>query len=93
MQPFREEEDSVSLYGSVNALWNAQPFRPPPALPLPKSSEGCARAQSITEGLDRIGHGTGLCGGRSYGANCRTLRDLLSSCSTYSAFGMEYVGT
>ena len=59
VQPYRDEDDAANLYGSVNGLWNAQPFRPPPAIPLPACSDGCARAQSITEGLDRVGHGTG----------------------------------
>lgn len=42
-----------------NELWNAQPFRPPPSLPVPACKEGCARAQGIADGLKRIGHGTG----------------------------------
>lgn len=43
--------------GSVNGLWNWQPFRPLPALEVPQPSEGCARAQPLQ--LERKSHGTG----------------------------------
>ncbi|GIL70621.1 hypothetical protein Vretifemale_1360, partial [Volvox reticuliferus] len=43
--------------GSVNGLWNAQPYKPWPAVPLPRASSGCARAEPLE--LERISHGTG----------------------------------
>ena len=43
--------------GSLNGLWNAQPFRAPPAKEVPRCPAGCARAQALS--LQRISHGSG----------------------------------
>lgn len=42
-----EEEAEADERERSNGLWNAQPFRPPPAAPLPECPAGCARAQPI----------------------------------------------
>jgi hypothetical protein len=55
VQPYKEETGE----GSENQLWNAQPFRPPGSIAVPEPSAGCARAQDIAEGQQRIFHGTG----------------------------------
>ncbi len=55
----RVNEDEGSGGGADgNGLYNCQPFPPMPALPLPKSAAGCARAQPLDD-IDRIFHGTG----------------------------------
>jgi hypothetical protein len=41
-------EDAAAAAGDDgNGLWNAQPFRPPPAVPVPVCAAGCARAQPL----------------------------------------------
>lgn len=40
-------EQAAHYVPALNGLWNAQPFLPPPAAPLPECSSGCARAQPI----------------------------------------------
>jgi len=41
-------EDAAAAAGDDgNGLWNAQPFRPPPAVPAPLCAAGCARAQPL----------------------------------------------
>ena len=42
-----EEEAEEDERQAANGLWNAQPFRPPPAAPLPTCPAGCARAQPV----------------------------------------------
>jgi len=41
-------EDAAAAAGDDgNGLWNAQPFRPPPAVPVPVCAAGCARAPPL----------------------------------------------
>lgn len=41
-------EDAAAAAGDDgNGLWNAQPFRPPPGVPVPRCVAGCARAQPL----------------------------------------------
>ena len=42
-----EEEAEADERERSNGLWNAQPFRQPPAAPLPECPAGCARAQPV----------------------------------------------
>ena len=46
LQLYRESKGPAKD-GSLNSLWNAQPFKPPPAVPLPLPKGGCARATSV----------------------------------------------
>lgn len=45
----REGEEAGSE-DDTNGLWNGQPFRPQPAVPIPDCPAGCARAQSLQVG-------------------------------------------
>ncbi len=42
-----EEEAEADERERTNGLWNAQPFKQPPAAPLPECPAGCARAQPV----------------------------------------------
>lgn len=42
-----EEEAEADERERTNGLWNAQPFKQPPAAPLPECPAGCAHAQPV----------------------------------------------
>lgn len=40
-------KDGLPNDADANGLWNGQPFRQPPAVPIPDCPAGCARAQPV----------------------------------------------
>lgn len=42
-----EGKDALPNDADANGLWNGQPFRQPPAVPIPDCPAGCARAQPL----------------------------------------------
>ncbi|KAK9827616.1 hypothetical protein WJX81_006673 [Elliptochloris bilobata] len=58
--PLAPEDAAAAAGDDGNGLWNAQPFRQPPAVPIPQCAAGCARAQPLEDGWERASHGTGV---------------------------------
>ena len=47
MQRIKDGESAEDRGDDGNGLWNAQPFKQPPAVPLPECPAGCIRAHPV----------------------------------------------
>jgi hypothetical protein len=58
VQAVKEGEGAEDRGDDGNGLWNAQPFKQPPPVPVPDCAAGCMRALPLQVGLRRSAWGT-----------------------------------